>query len=204
MTPDEQLPTVRASDAEREQAVAELREHSTAGRLTLEEFSQRVDEAYAAKTLAELEALRRDLPDVSAAPDTRPRRSARRWLVSIMGGADLKGRWRAASSMTVLSVMGGSDLDLRQAQIEHDEITITVISIMGGADIYVPEGIEVDLTGFSLMGGNDEHGGDVPPRPGTPLIRLRVFSLMGGTDIYHVPAGQGDRSLRDVRRRTER
>lgn len=204
MTSDDQLPTVRASDAERDQVVAELREHATAGRLTLEEFSSRVDEAYEAKTLAELEAVKRELPSVSAAPDTRPRRRPRRWLVSIMGGADLKGRWRVARRMTVLSIMGGADLDLRQAQIEDDEITINVVSIMGGADVYVPEGIEADVSGFSLMGGTDEHGRDVPPRAGTPLIRLRVFSLMGGTDIYHVPAGKGNRSLRDVRKGIDR
>jgi uncharacterized protein DUF1707/cell wall-active antibiotic response 4TMS protein YvqF len=203
MTPEKQLPAVRASDAEREQVVAELREHSTQGRLTLEEFSQRVDEAYAAKTLAELEDVKRELPAVSATPDTRPRRRAHRWLVSIMGGADRKGRWRVPRRMTALSVMGGCDLDFRQAQIEDDEVTITVVSIMGGADIYVPEGIEVDLSGLSLMGGTDEHGRDAPPRPGTPLIRLRVFTLMGGTDVYHVPGGLGERSLREIRKRVE-
>ena len=203
MTPEKQLPAVRASDAEREQVVAELREHSTQGRLTLEEFSQRVDEAYAAKTLAELEDVRRELPAVSATPDTRPRRRAHRWLVSIMGGADRKGRWRVPRRMTALSVMGGCDLDFRQAQIEDDEVTIPVVSSMGGADIYVPEGIEVDLSGLSLMGGTDEHGRDAPPRPGTPLIRLRVFTLMGGTDVYHVPGGLGERSLREIRKRVE-
>jgi len=201
MSTDERLPAVRASDAEREQVVAELREHSAQGRLTLEEFSQRVDEAYGAKTLAELETVRRELPAVSAAPLERPRRIARRWLVSIMGGADRRGRWRVPEKMNVVSIMGGCDLDLRQAQIEHDEVTITLVSIMGGTDVYVPEGIEVDVGGFTLMGGSDEHGEDPPPRPGTPLIRLRLFTLMGGTDVWHVPGGQSRRSLREIRKR---
>jgi hypothetical protein len=201
MSPKKQLPAIRASDAERDQVVAELREHCAAGRLTLEEFSQRADEAYAAKTLAELEAVKRELPSVPATSDIRPRRKARRWLVSVMGGADRKGRWRVPRSMTVLSIMGGCDLDLRQAQIEDDEVTITVFSIMGGTDIYVPEGIEVDLSGFALMGGTDEHGKDSPPRPGAPLIRMRVFDVMGGTDVWHVPTGLGERSLRQIQKR---
>ena len=200
MTPDDQLPAVRASDSEREQVVAELREHAAEGRLTLEEFSQRIDEAYGAKTLAELEDVRRELPAVAASPSARPRRKARRWLVSIMGGADRRGRWRVPRRMVALSLMGGCDLDLRQAQIEHDEVTITVFSVMGGTDIYVPEGIEVDVGGLTIMGGTDEHGHDAPPKPGTPLIRLRTFTLMGGTDVWHVPAGLGGRTLRDVRR----
>ena len=204
MTSGEQLPAVRASDAEREQVLAELREHSAQGRLTLEEFSQRVDEAYSAKTLAELEDVKRELPAVSAAPAARPRRKARRWLVSIMGGADRRGRWRVPRKLAVLSLMGGSDLDLRQAQIEDDEVTITVFSIMGGTDVYVPEGVEVDLGGITFMGGTDEHGHDAPPRPGTPLIRIRAFTFMGGTEIWHVPGGLGDRSLREIRRRVAR
>jgi hypothetical protein len=197
------LPAVRASDADREQAVAELREHAAHGRLTLEEFSQRADEAYAAKTLADLGAVKRDLPDLATTPATGPRRKARRWLVSVMGGADLKGRWRVARRMTVVCLMGGCDLDLRQAQIEDDEVTITVLAIMGGTDLYVPEGIEVDLGGFSLMGGTDEQGRDAPPRPGAPLIRLRVFNFMGGTSLYHVPVGLGERSLREIRKKVQ-
>lgn len=202
MTPDEQLPAVRASDAEREHAVAELREHAAEGRLTLEEFSQRVDEAYVAKTTAELEAVKRDLPAVSALPAARPRRKARRWLVSVMGGADRTGRWRVPEKMVVVALMGGCDLDLRQAQIEHGEVTITIFSVMGGTDVYVPEGIEVDVGGLAIMGGNEEHGHDAPPRPGTPLIRLRMFTLMGGADVWRVPAGLGGRTLREIRRRT--
>jgi hypothetical protein len=204
MTPSEQLPEVRASDAEREQVVAELREHAAQGRLTLEEFSERVDEAYGAKTLAELERVKRELPAVSALPDTRPRRKARRWLVSVMGGADRKGRWRVPRKMVVLSVMGGCDLDLRQAQFEHDEITVTIFTIMGGTDVYVPEGIEADVGGLAIMGGNDEHGHDAAPRPGTPLIRLRLFTVMGGADVWRVPASLRGRSLREIHRHVSR
>jgi DUF1707 SHOCT-like domain/Cell wall-active antibiotics response LiaF, C-terminal len=204
VTPNGQLPEVRASDAEREQVVTELREHAAQGRLTLEEFSGRIDEAYGAKTLAELERVKRELPAVSAAPSDRPRRKARRWLVSIMGGADRKGRWRVPRRLVVLSLMGGCDLDLRQAQIEHDEVTITVVTIMGGSEVYVPEGIEVDVGGMAIMGANDEHGHDAAPLPGTPLIRLRTITLMGGADLWRVPSGLRGRTLREIRRHVSR
>ena len=42
-------PGVRASDAEREQAIALLHDPTVEGRLTLDEFSQRVEVAQAAK-----------------------------------------------------------------------------------------------------------------------------------------------------------
>jgi hypothetical protein len=61
-------PDVRVSDAERERAVADLREHFAAGRLTDDELSERVSAAYAARTAGELATVRADLP---ALPATR-------------------------------------------------------------------------------------------------------------------------------------
>jgi len=57
-------PSLRIGDAEREAVAAELREHFAHGRLTLEEFNQRIDAAFAAKTQADLSRITRDLPHV--------------------------------------------------------------------------------------------------------------------------------------------
>jgi hypothetical protein len=54
--------SLRAADADREQLADELREHVVAGRLTDEEFEERVGRAYEASTRGELDALRADLP----------------------------------------------------------------------------------------------------------------------------------------------
>src|SRR5436305_12217657 len=55
-------PNVRASDADRERIVEQLRQHTADGRLTMDEFEQRMTAAYAAKTYGELAQLTRDLP----------------------------------------------------------------------------------------------------------------------------------------------
>jgi hypothetical protein len=55
-------PALRASDADREQLVDELEQHAIDGRLTTDEFEQRTGQAYEAKTVGELDSLRRDLP----------------------------------------------------------------------------------------------------------------------------------------------
>jgi hypothetical protein len=54
---------IRASDADRDRIAAALREHLAAGRLTTEEFEERLDKAYAAKTLGEFGDLMADLPE---------------------------------------------------------------------------------------------------------------------------------------------
>ena len=53
---------VRASDAEREQVAAEIREHFAQGRLDAEEMGERLERAYAARTRRDLDELRGDLP----------------------------------------------------------------------------------------------------------------------------------------------
>jgi Domain of unknown function (DUF1707) len=71
---------IRASDVDREAVVATLREAYTAGRLTLDEFDERMASAYAGRTWGDLRALTADLPvqpvlgtDV---PDRHPSTSA--------------------------------------------------------------------------------------------------------------------------------
>jgi hypothetical protein len=57
-------PRIRASDADRDRAAALLREHHAAGRLTAEEFHDRMNQALEAKTLGELDELLADLPPI--------------------------------------------------------------------------------------------------------------------------------------------
>jgi hypothetical protein len=58
----------RASDEDRQRVVDLLQRHTAAGRLTLDEFTDRVGEAYAARTLGDLAAVTHDLPADAAHP----------------------------------------------------------------------------------------------------------------------------------------
>jgi hypothetical protein len=60
------------SDADRARAAGELRQHYEAGRLTLDEFQERLDEAHRARTEAELERVLRQLPSPKL-PTVSPR-----------------------------------------------------------------------------------------------------------------------------------
>ena len=74
---------MRAADADRERVADVLREAVAQGRISFDELDERLDQAYSAKTYAELEAITRDLPasgavTAAAAPpagyDGRPHR----------------------------------------------------------------------------------------------------------------------------------
>jgi hypothetical protein len=64
-------PNIRASDDDRDRTASLLREHHAVGRLTPEEFNERLDKTFAAKTVGELDELLADLPaiDLYRLPD---------------------------------------------------------------------------------------------------------------------------------------
>jgi class 3 adenylate cyclase len=70
-----QLVGVRASDGDRERVVDFLRHHYGAGRLSEDDLSERIESAYGARTVAELDTLIADLPSKRERPASRRRRS---------------------------------------------------------------------------------------------------------------------------------
>ena len=201
--PDQSL---RVSDAERDVTLRTLGDHAAVGRLTLDELEERSGQALAAKTRGELAALTSDLPaggaQASGSPAlTRDARAKRpvRWMVSIMSGSHRRGRFRAVGSINAVAIMGGDEIDLREAEIEGGELTLNLVAIMGGANIYVPDSVDLDVRGFSFMGGHEEVGLELTPRPGAPVIRIRVYNLMGGATIYRLPPQARGQSLKEAR-----
>ncbi|MGI5323534.1 DUF1707 domain-containing protein [Actinomadura nitritigenes] len=56
-------PDIRASDADRDRVAESLREHCAEGRITMDEMQERLESAYAAKTLGDLQEITSDLPE---------------------------------------------------------------------------------------------------------------------------------------------
>lgn len=218
------------SDDERERVVDVLKGACGQGRLTLDEFSERVGTAYGARTAADLALAAADLPGLypepvpprwpaptgppsvpapapTGWPTPRAGREPTRWIVGIMSGSQAKGRFRLRERTNALAIMGGCVIDLRNAEVEGAEVVISAVAIMGGIDIIVPEGIEVDLSGIAIMGGKDASRvrSDVPLLPGAPLIRVQAFAFWGGVSVRSKPlTGREQRRLGRDQRRAER
>jgi len=98
-------PGIRASDEDRGRTAAALGEHYAAGRLTLEEFHERLDKVYAAKTLGELDRLMADLPRTDLGRP--PQRRAAGPVQVPAGGSTLAWRtaWRFWLAISVVAFM---------------------------------------------------------------------------------------------------
>ena len=193
---------IRASDAERDATVERLRDAAGEGRLTLEEFSDRMEQATAARTRTELDRLVTDLPAAAtgggAGTVVAPGSSdGPTWHLSPIGGLSVSGPWRMGRHVVVISVIGGADLDLSQAELAARDVTLTKVSIIGGVHARIPHGIRVDASGLSLLGGTSVEGAP-DPGPGAPTIHIRAFSIIGGIRIRRGSSGRRSRADRQL------
>jgi hypothetical protein len=196
-----ELPEMRASDAERERVAERLRDAVAEGRLDMEEFDQRLDAAYRARTHGDLEPLVRDLPapggtGTAVAPASGPAPDRGSWsgrvgspatskfAFSFCGGFARRGSWTISRKFTAFTLMGGGELDLREARFEDAVTVIDCVAVMGGIQVTVPPGLNVEVKGIGLMGGFDEHGRvDADPDPAAPRVIIKGLALMGGVGV---------------------
>jgi hypothetical protein len=153
---------VRASDAEREQAVALLQRGFADGRLALAELEERVGAAYAARTRAQLRDLTADLPAAEQQPP-RPVLDRRvlcillcvcapaglaYWLLSLRQTAPLRAWRRNARPWQQLlagAIAAGAGAALQLGRIVP---VVPVVSHLAGA-VLVSAGVIVALPAIS-------------------------------------------------------
>ena len=174
--------------------MAALREHTALGRLTLEEFSERVEKATTATTLDELDRDRAGSSSVgSAGASAAPSQALHRRLLQ----RHRAHRTLAAAEVQLRARVRGQRRPRPQAGRARGtrRSSFTAFMLFGNIDLYVPEGVEGGLR----RGRRDRAPpGARPgrsPQPGAPLLRARIFSLFGTADLWRVPTELGGQDL---------
>jgi uncharacterized protein DUF1707 len=188
----------RVSDADRERTVVELREHLVQGRLTLDEFSERVELAYRARSLDDLEAAGSALPMARTGP---VRRRPVRVILGLFAHVVRRGRLKLDRRAVVLAGFSDVDLDLRGAEIAGLATDLSLLLAFGNVDVYVPEHIGIDVTGITVFGHRRQWGREAAG-PEAPVLRVRALALFGTVDVWHVPGdlrGDYGEIIRSVR-----
>ena len=175
----------RVSDSEREQTVASLKDDLLSGRLTLEEFSERVEHAYDAVVHSDLDRVRSGLPATDALPAERPKRRATRFTVALLGHAVKRGRLNLRRWTFAVGALCDLDLDLRQAEIHGQRTALTVLVVLGNVDVYVPENVNVTVSGLARSRS--------PARLGRGR---RTAAVTGGLGACHIAVRDGRRVAR--------
>jgi Domain of unknown function (DUF1707)/Cell wall-active antibiotics response 4TMS YvqF len=171
---------LRASDAERNQTIEVLATACAEGRLSLEEYSQRSEAVLAARTVGDLAGMTADLP-------AHPRAGvvpvpSEMEITAVLGNESRKGPWVVPAHLTVRSVLGDCHLEMQQAAIRQHVTTIDATARFGSVTIFVPDGIDVRMTGRAVLGAkSSELSGE--PRPGAPVIVVHCNVLCGSITV---------------------
>lgn len=224
-----------ASAARRRQVVEELSEAFAQDRIGLADLEKRLEEAARAGSDAELRKLLDGIPPAEAriAPTgtgtPTPRgdaASSATGLTSAAGspgradpsqvketlftfafwsGRSRKGAWIPPHRITAFAFQGGVELDFREALWGTPVTTVHAVAVMGGVHILVPPGVNVETSGFAIMGGfDDEASAGAERAAGAPTLRITGFALMGGVDVVVRHPHETERAARERKRREKR
>jgi Domain of unknown function (DUF1707)/Cell wall-active antibiotics response 4TMS YvqF len=174
-------PDIRASDSERDAVVARLNEAVGEGRLTLQEFSDRIDEAYAARTRGELAPLTADLPAMQ--PVRAPSRTRRVMLGLMFGGSKRSGPQALEEDITAVALLGDVEIDLCEARVTTKEITIHAYAIINDVEVIIPEGVAVELSGVAIKGDLENWVTPVSASASRFMVKIHGHAVLGDVEV---------------------
>ena len=156
---DRGRPDLRASDADRDATAARLGGALAVGRLTSTEYAERLDAAYAARTMGELAPLTRDLPDVEAGEGSAA--AAERAAVAARFSKVIRsGRWVAGRHTRLTVRFGALIINLADAVLPGREVTVEIDAFCGKLIVIVPAGAHVIDEGGALFAKRAIYGRD--------------------------------------------
>jgi hypothetical protein len=183
-----QPPAILAGDQEREHSTELLSQAVVEGRLTLEEFSERVERAQVARTREELAVLTQDLPAAApaqalAAPGDRAAgelAGPQQRHTAFCSRLVRSGPWELAQRSEFRSIFGTITLDLSQARLAGSAVDLEIFNLFGTVTVLVPEGVDVSLTGGGRFASQVIEPPTSRPVHGAPKLRINARGP-GGT-----------------------
>jgi Domain of unknown function (DUF1707) len=177
----------------RERAIELLSIHFAHDRLSMDELDRRLERAYAATSVADLDALTADLPNTGSAVVASPRDAApmlledaeeagRIW--ALFSETRRGGLWAVPSQLEVRATMSNLTLDFRSALLAPGVTDVEVSAIMASVQILVPPGVRVvDRVRAFMASVIDDSYGVLSPDPSVPIIRLSGYAFMSEVKV---------------------
>lgn len=187
-------PADRPLEALRDDTVDRLIMNYGHGKLSLEAFQRRLDDAYDATDHATLAALVEDLEltvDAGFVESKRAELAADGFddadgevetLINVFSGNDRTGRWTVPAEVRSFTLFGGGDIDFTEATFTAPVTRVRLLCLFGGVDILVPEGVDTRVKAFAIFGGV----GDRTPActdPNAPRLIVEGLVMFGGADV---------------------
>ena len=188
ITEDRPIETVR------EEVVDQLTMNYGHGKITLEAFERRLDQAMESKSNTDLLRLTADL-DLTVDEAYIEQKSEDLntnfelddakdldLMVQIFGGSNRGGTWNVAKEIRVFCLFSGAELDFSEAQFPHKLVKIKIFSLFSGSKIFTPENVNVVSKISCIFGGMNNQA---PAAIGkhAPTIMIEGIAIFSGITV---------------------
>jgi hypothetical protein len=172
------FPEVRASDADRDRVIDVLRGAVGDGRLTADEFEERLEAALSSRTLGELAVLTADLVAGPGRPGAAVAQAEDVIRIDQRGGSVQRGgRWMVPRRLELRVSWCDVILDFTKAVIVADTLLIDINGRGGALILVLGPGIVVDVDDLAVRYTDVEVRSDA--EPGVPVVlRVRLSGRM--------------------------
>lgn len=175
-------------ELEREQAVQALCAHYAQDHLSTGELEVRFDRVYKASSPAQLATVLQGLPRLARgalapapmyhlAPHTGSLPSEEKRYLAVFSEVKKEGAWTPSPIISAKVVFGSILLDLRDADLPPQGLTIDVDVIFGEATVLLPPGVGADVDCSAVMGAVEDKA--QRPLPGAPVVQVRGGTVFG-------------------------
>jgi len=189
-SPGERLPARTVDPAAVDRVVAVLTQHYAEDRISSEDLEARLERAYHAVTLAQLDAVVADLPAnlaPAAVPGTAPQR-----VVALLSAQEQRVTGVVPRQLQLRGQMGYVEMDLSRATFEPGVTEIDVRALMGYVQVRLPAGVRVECLGRAIMGFFSVKGAGAPAGADAPcVVRVTGRAMMGFAEITVARGGPG-------------
>jgi hypothetical protein len=187
-------PKDKPLDSLREETIDQLVMNYGHGKLSIEAFERRLDQALDAKDHQTLLSLTADLDlQVDAGYIEKKREELGigygrspvddvEHIVHIFSGGVRSGDWTVPREIRVLTLFGGTDIDFSEARFTSPQTRVKLLCLFGGVDILVRENTHTTVKAFCVFGGIDNKA-PASDDPDAPRIVVEGLVLFGAADI---------------------
>lgn len=179
-------PAIASLAHARERTIEALTGHFAADDLTMDELERRLELAYRATNIVELEALTADLKAaVSRGPVTAPEENVDRdYVRTFFGSVTRANGWIAPEHLDVRAVFGSATIDLTQAILPKAAvIDIRIKSAWSSVKIIIPPGMRIVNRMGMIMSSTDEEPDLAAIDKSVPVVRLSGWAFLAGVKI---------------------
>jgi hypothetical protein len=177
----------------RDRVIETLSNHFAQDDLSLEELERRLERAYKATNVAELDALTADLRSgISPTPHVPARAPAasiaplvveHERIVAVMSESKRGGLWAVPQELDVLALMSDATLDVTHAQLPTGIIDVHLRAMMTTIKLILPPGVHVVNRLHAFMSSINNELDETSPPPGAAVIRLSGWAVMAEVKV---------------------